>query len=253
MKKTEHTCNCFGIQIVATNLASAAHTVLEHIACWRGEYITFVNVHTLMMAVEKEEYLNAQELAICNFADGKPIVWMQKKQDYIQASRVAGPDFMDAILRESEGTDMHHFFYGSTKDVLEKMVQNINQKYPGVKIAGSLAPAYVENIDKKTFDRFLKEDIRRINETNPDFVWIGLGAPKQELFMMHAKGHVGGVMLGVGATFDFWAGTQKRAPKWMQFMGLEWLHRMITDPKRLWKRYLKTNAEFIWHFVKNRG
>ena len=71
--------------------------------------------------------------------------------------------------------------------------------------------------------------------------------------MMHAKGHVGGVMLGVGATFDFWAGTQKRAPKWMQFMGLEWLHRMITDPKRLWKRYLKTNAEFIWHFVKNRG
>lgn len=268
MQKTNHTCDCFGLQIVATNLKSAIHTTRRHLEQWRGKYITFVNVHALMTAVEEKEYFRAQELAICNFADGMPIVYLQKKQDYIQAGRVAGPDFMDGILKLSGsantdagsnadvnmGTDTEacsgsyrHFFYGSSKETLDRLIDNIKEKSPNIQIAGSLAPDFVETIEENSFATHFDADIQKINESNPDFIWVGLGAPKQELFMMHASGKVNGLMLGVGAAFDFLAGTQKRAPKWMQMIGLEWLFRLVSDPKRLWKRYVVTNVKFLFY------
>lgn len=268
MQKTNHTCDCFGLQIVATNLKSAIHTTRRHLEQWRGKYITFVNVHALMTAVEEKEYFRAQELAICNFADGMPIVYLQKKQDYIQAGRVAGPDFMDGILKLSGsantdagsnadvnmGTDTEacsgsyrHFFYGSSKETLDRLIDNIKEKSPNIQIAGSLAPDFVETIEENSFATHFEADIQKINESNPDFIWVGLGAPKQELFMMHASGKVNGLMLGVGAAFDFLAGTQKRAPKWMQMIGLEWLFRLVSDPKRLWKRYVVTNVKFLFY------
>lgn len=245
MQKTNHTCDCFGLQIVATNLKSAIHTTRRHLEQWRGKYITFVNVHALMTAVEEKEYFRAQELAICNFADGMPIVYLQKKQDYIQAGRVAGPDFMDGILKLSG--NYRHFFYGSSKETLDRLIDNIKEKSPNIQIAGSLAPDFVETIEENSFATHFDADIQKINESNPDFIWVGLGAPKQELFMMHASGKVNGLMLGVGAAFDFLAGTQKRAPKWMQMIGLEWLFRLVSDPKRLWKRYVVTNVKFLFY------
>ncbi|MBQ1171888.1 MAG: WecB/TagA/CpsF family glycosyltransferase [Lachnospiraceae bacterium] len=245
MQKTNHTCDCFGLQIVATNLKSAIHTTCRHLEQWRGKYITFVNVHALMTAVEEKEYFRAQELAVCNFADGMPIVYLQKKQDYIQAARVAGPDFMDGILKLSGS--YRHFFYGSSKETLDRLIDNIKEKYPDIQIAGSLAPDFVETIEEDSFATHFDADIQKINESNPDFIWVGLGAPKQELFMMHASGKVNGLMLGVGAAFDFLAGTQKRAPKWMQVIGLEWLFRLASDPKRLWKRYVVTNVKFLFY------
>lgn len=248
MQKTNHTCNCFGIQIVATNLKSAIHTTCRHLEQWRGRYITFVNVHALMTAIDNEEYFRAQELAVCNFADGKPIVWLQKKRDYIQAGRVAGPDFMDGILKLSG--NYRHFFYGSSQETLSRLIDKIKEKYPDLKIAGSLAPDFVETIDEDSFVTHFDTDIQKINESKSDFIWVGLGAPKQELFMMYASGKVDGLMLGVGAAFDFLAGTQKRAPKWMQIIGLEWLFRLGSDPKRLWKRYIVTNATFLLLCVK---
>lgn len=271
MQKTYHTCNCFGIQIVATNLKSAIHTTCRHLEQWRGRYITFVNVHALMTAVDDAEYRKAQELAVYNFADGKPVVWLQKKQDFVQAGRVAGPDFMDGILKLSDnaktefktdtavdnkmnGEDkiasFRHYFYGSSQETLDRLIDNIKEKYPDLQIAGSLAPDFVETIDEDFFVTHFDTDIRKINESKPDFIWVGLGAPKQELFMMHASGKVDGLMLGVGAAFDFLAGTQKRAPKWMQIIGLEWLFRLGSDPKRLWKRYIVTNATFLLLCVK---
>lgn len=259
MQKTNHTCNCFGIQIVATNLKSAIHTTCRHLEQWRGRYITFVNVHALMTAVDDAEYRKAQELAICNFADGKPVVWLQKKQDFIQAGRVAGPDFLDGILKlsdnvktdgEDNGSNYRHFFYGSSQETLDRLIDNIREKYPDVQIAGSLPPDFVETIEEDSFSSHFDADIQRINESKPDFIWVGLGAPKQELFMMYANGKVDGLMLGVGAAFDFLAETQKRASKWMQIIGLEWLFRLGSDPKRLWKRYIVTNAKFLLLCVK---
>lgn len=245
MKKTSHTCNCFGLQIVATNLQSAVHTVCKHLSEHKGEYITFVNVHALIETQDNEEYYNAQCEAYCNFADGKPISLYQKKKDYVQVERVAGPDFMREILKISVENGYRHYFYGSSPLVVEKMVWNVRQQYPEIQIVGRLSPAKRLDIKKDDFEFVFANDIAAINATNPDFVWIGLGAPKQELFMYYAKGKIDGLMLGVGAAFDFFAETKKRAPKLLQIIGLEWFYRLLQDPKRLFKRYFVTNIKFI--------
>lgn len=252
MKKTAHTCNCLGVEIVATNLKSAIHTLSKHFDEWRGNYITFVNVHALVMAVECETYMDAQREAVCNFADGKPVSALQKKKSYIQAGRVAGPDFLTGMLDISKDCGVRHFFYGSSMENLEKMVANIKEMYPTLEVAGYHAPQFVEEINYDTFEEVFAKDLALINETNPDFIWVGLGAPKQEQWMYYAKGRTDGIMLGVGAAFDFLSGASVRAPKLLQLVGLEWFYRLCKDPKRLWKRYLVTNAKFIWYCLKDR-
>lgn len=252
MKRTKHTCDCFGLPIVATNLKSAVYTVCNHLDKWRGEYITFVNVHALMMATESAEYMDTQKEAMCNFADGKPIAWLQKKRGYIEAGRVAGPDFMEAVLKSSAENGYRHYFYGSSAETLELLVQEIKEKYPDIQIVGYHAPKFVEKIDTEYFDEMYGVDIQRINEATPDFVWIGLGAPKQEEWMLRAKGKVDGIMLGVGAAFDFMSGTKKRAPYILQVLGLEWLYRMMGDPKRLIKRYVTTNYKFMVKLINDK-
>lgn len=245
MQKTSHTGNCLGLQIMATNLKSAVHTVSKHYAEWKGEYITFVNVHALMMTTEDVAYKKAQEEALFNFADGMPIAMYLRHHDYIQADRVAGPDFMTAILSQSSEKGFRHYLYGSDEITLEKMVYRLSQKYPDLQIVGTHAPAFSETMDEETFARLYEQDLEQINAANPDFVWVSLGAPKQELFMRYAKGKVDGLMLGVGAAFDFISENEKRAPVFMQKLGMEWLHRLIGDPKRLWKRYFVTNGKFV--------
>lgn len=251
MKKTSHTSDCMGIPVVATNLKSAVHTVCGHLQEHRGDYMTFVNVHTLVTAVENGEYKRAQEMSAYSFADGTPVAKLQRKKGYIEAKRVAGPDFMDAVLKISPDKGYRHYFYGSTPDNIGRLVEAVSEKYPGVEIVGSCAPEFVETMDADTFEEIFAKDIAEIEKASPDFIWVGLGAPKQELWMMHAQGCVSGLMAGVGAAFDFMSGEKRRAPVILQNLGLEWFYRLMQDPQRLFSRYFETNIKFLKLYLKD--
>ena len=149
---------------------------------------------------------------------------------------------MPAILNLSQEKGYTHYFYGSTEHTLKRLRKVLLTRYPELKIVGMYAPP---------FRRLTREedevDVSRINESGADFVWVALGAPKQEKWMYEHRGRVGGLMIGVGAAFDFIAGTTKRAPMWMQKFCMEWIFRIMQDPRRMLPRYLNTNFSFVYH------
>lgn len=212
----------------------------EHLEELRGEYVCVSNVHTTVMAYRDEAYRQVQNGSALNLPDGKPLSITQKKMGYAKAERVPGPDLMPIIFALSEQKGYRHYFYGSTQETLDRLIANLQERFPKMQIAGSYSPPFrplTEDEDRQI--------IQMINDTKPDFIWVGLGAPKQENWMAAHQGKVTGVMLGVGAGFDFHAGTVKRAPQWMQELCAEWLWRMFQDPKRLLPRYLDTNFSFL--------
>lgn len=243
-------CKILGINFAVSNVGSACRHVLEHLEQYRGKYITFCNVHTTVMAQDNPDYLNVQNSAVLKFPDGFPIAWDQRQHGYPRAERVAGPDFMEAVFRNTIDGKVRHYFYGASEETIAQLKIALTEKYPGMCVAGMYSPPY------KPLDQITPEedaaDMERINSTDPDIVWIGLGAPKQEKWMNLHQGRVNAVMIGVGAGFDFHAGMIKRAPVWIQRMGLEWLYRLTQDPKRLFNRYFTTNFKFIWYLLKTR-
>ena len=155
--------------------------------------------------------------------------------------RVTGPDFMQEAIAAGISRGWRHYFYGSTPETLKTMEENLRARYPGIQIAGSYSPPFRAMTAQE--DREIQE---RIALAKPDFVWVGLGAPKQEIWMHDHQGRVQGLMVGVGAAFDYTAGNISRAPQWMQKHNLEWLYRLMQDPKRLFKRYFVTNTTYIF-------
>lgn len=234
-------CNILGVDIAVTNMKSVIHFLTRNLEKLRGEYVCVSNVHTTVMAYNDESYRNVQNSAVIAVPDGKPLSLVCRLRGYKNAQRVAGPDLMPEILRLSEKEGYTHYFYGSTQQTLDALVKNLKTKYPKLRIVGTCSPPF-RMLTEEEDARVIKE----INAAKPDFVWVGLGAPKQERWMYEHRGKINAVMLGVGAAFDFHAGTARRAPKWMQELYLEWLYRLIQDPKRLMRRYVRSNAQFIW-------
>ena len=219
----------------------------SHLEELRGRYICVSNVHTTVTAYRDEAYRAVQNGSALNLPDGKPLSIVQRWRGYREAQRVPGPDLMPALFALSETEGYSHYFYGSTPETLQTLKQKLLERLPKLKIAGMLAPPFRPMSPEED-----EAAIREINAAHPDFIWVGLGAPKQEKWMAAHEGRVCGVMLGVGAGFDFHAGTIRRAPKWMQEMCLEWLYRIFQDPGRLIGRYLDTNFSFLWYLRKER-
>ncbi|MCR5671130.1 MAG: WecB/TagA/CpsF family glycosyltransferase [Butyrivibrio sp.] len=194
------------------------------------------------MARENREYADVLNSSAFTFPDGNPIAQLQRKRGVIGAERVAGPDFMEHMFRDTQDGRISHFFYGASQETLDALKERLEKKYPGIVIKGLYSPPFRALSDEED-----AADVDMINDSGADIVWIGLGAPKQEKWMQAHKGRIKGVMMGVGAGFDFHAGTIKRAPKWIQKVGLEWLYRLFQDPGRLIKRYLVTNIKFLWY------
>lgn len=233
-------CNILGVNINVTNMKDTVEIITKNLENIRGNYICVSNVHTTVMAYEDEIYKKIQNSGFMALPDGKPLSIISKKDGFKEAERVTGPDLMDEIFKASKELGYTHYFYGSTQDTLDKLKAKLIEKYPYLKIAGMYSPPFRELDDQED-----KKIIDYINLVNPDFIWVGLGAPKQEIWMYDHKDKVNGVMIGVGAGFDYYAEKISRAPKWMQNMSLEWLYRLLQDPKRLWKRYLNTNLKFV--------
>ncbi|MBR3601467.1 MAG: WecB/TagA/CpsF family glycosyltransferase [Lachnospiraceae bacterium] len=234
-------CEMLKTNINVTNMAETLEYLTRNLEELRGKYVCVSNVHTVVMSYENEEYRNIQNSAAMVLPDGKPLSVVSRLRGYKEAQKVSGPDLMPEMFKLSEEKGYIHYFYGSTEETLEKLKEALLTRYSKLKIAGMYSPPFRPLTKEED-----EEIIRRINDASPDFIWVGLGAPKQEQWMYAHRDKLCGIMLGVGAGFDFHAGTVKRAPIWMQKCGLEWLHRLTQDPKRLFKRYVVTNTKFLW-------
>lgn len=238
-------CTILNTNINVTNMDEVIQTLIDSLETKRGDYICVANVHTTVMAFRDESYRKIQNESWMSLPDGKPLSMVSKRRGYENAGRVPGPDLMPKVFEISKEKKYRHFFYGSTEKTLVKLKEKIHEKYPYLDIVGMYSPPF-----RKLNNEEDKNIISMINETKPDFVWVALGAPKQEIWMAEHKNKINAIMIGVGAAFDFEAGTVKRAPKWMQELCLEWLHRIMQDPKRLIPRYVNTNATFLWNVYK---
>ena len=216
--------------------------LLDHRPAELATVVAFCNVHSVMTARRQPELASALMRAQVSAPDGMPLVWGLRAAGYPNQARVAGPTFMETALKRGVVAGWSHFFYGSTNDTLTKLVEAARRLAPGVRIAGTYSPPF-----RPLTDEDLRADTARISRSGADLVWVGLGMPKQELWMRRAAVHLpGSALLGVGAAFDFISGNIPRAPMWMQSAGLEWLHRLGQEPGRLWRRYLINNPHFLW-------
>ena len=234
-----------GTKINVTDMDKTVRYIDAHLEELKGHYICVSNVHTTVTAYRDPQYRAVQNGAAMNIPDGKPLSIVQQLSGEREAGRVPGPDLMPELFRLSEEKGYRHYFYGSTQETLDALREKLSRKYPKMKIAGMYSPPFRPMTEEED-----REAVERINAAKPDFIWVGLGAPKQEKWMAEHEGRLSGVMLGVGAGFDFHAGTVKRAPKWMQEICMEWLYRIGQDPKRLLVRYLDTNFSFVFDLMK---
>jgi exopolysaccharide biosynthesis WecB/TagA/CpsF family protein len=238
-------CKILKTNINVTDMDKTISYITENLEKLKGDYICVSNVHTTVMAFRDEEYRRVQNGGAMALPDGQPLSIVSRMRGYSEAKRVPGPDLMPAILQLSEKKGWKHYFYGSTEKTLAELKKVMLKRYPKLQIAGMYSPPFREVTEKED-----EQIVRRINESGADFVWVALGAPKQEKWMYAHKNRVQGLMIGVGAAFDFIAGTTRRAPMWMQRLCLEWVYRILQDPKRMAPRYLNTNFAFLYYVHK---
>lgn len=235
-------CNIMGVEIAAVNMEWLLSFTHKNIRALSGNYMCVSNVHTTVTAYENEEYRNAQNGGILAIPDGGPLSTVGRKRGFTQMERITGPSYMEEILKVSSKYGYKHYFYGSTPETLLQLKIRLKRKYPDIRIVGMYSPPFRSLTDEEN-----DEIVNKICKASPDFLWVGLGAPKQEMWMYAHKQCVKGFMVGVGAGFDYLAGNIDRAPMWMQNHNLEWLYRLKQEPKRLFKRYWHTNLSFIWN------
>jgi N-acetylglucosaminyldiphosphoundecaprenol N-acetyl-beta-D-mannosaminyltransferase len=204
-----------------------------------------------MLAADHPELKELHYEADLVVPDGMPLVWIGKLRRYgAELGRVAGADLVDAICAASLEEGGSHYFYGGKPGVAEQMARRLSQKYPGLQVAGVHSPEMREIGPDFEIDSQVARELDAIRDSHAGYVWIGMSSPKQEYFMAKAVPIVGrGVFFGVGAAFDFHSGAIKRAPKWMRNNGLEWLHRLYSEPRRLWRRYLVLVPRFAGRLV----
>lgn len=231
--------------VVGTPISMTSYAeVLESLAeppSERALTVVVCNVHSVMSARSNPDLRAALDASDVATPDGVPLVWTLRKSANPDQQRVYGPDIMRRSLQASADYGWRHFLYGSTPDTLARLEAAITSLAPDARVVGSYSPPFAPATDASD-----EADIERIRASGADIVWVGLGMPKQELWMHRVADQLPGVALvGVGAAFDFIAGTVPEAPEWMMRAGLEWLYRLSKEPRRLWRRYLWNNPSFV--------
>jgi N-acetylglucosaminyldiphosphoundecaprenol N-acetyl-beta-D-mannosaminyltransferase len=233
--------NVLGVGVTPVNLRQAVEILEKWRAEERREYVCCASVHGLVEAQRDPEIRNALNRSGLTTEDGMPLVWWCQRSGFPNAGRVCGSDLLMTMCERGAQQGHRHYFYGASPLVIETLVSRLRQSFPGLVIAGYRSPPFRALTKEED-----EADVQAINEARPDFVWIGLGMPKQEKWMAQHVGKIqAAALLGIGAAFDFIAETTPRAPVWMQHSGFEWLFRLMTEPRRLARRYLVYNAIFM--------
>lgn len=234
-----------GLHVHSLSFKESLDTISEWGLQHRPGFICFANVHMTIEAYNDPQFEKELGKASLVLTDGKPLAlavrWLYKKKQ----ERISGMDFMPALLEQAAAISGKIFLYGSTQEVLERLREQIQAKYPGVIIAGTISPPF-----RPLSDDERAEHIQHINQSGANFVLLALGCPKQEKWMAANYTLINAPLLGLGGAFPVMAGIHKRSPRWMQELALEWLYRLLQEPRRMFKRYLYTNSLFIWLLVK---
>lgn len=220
------------------------HEAVGRIQVWawgrESRYVCISNVHSVVTAGQDAAFDQVLREADMATPDGAPVAWMLRRLGFRGQERINGPDLMLKYCEAAAERNESIYLYGGAPETLEILQRVLLERYPGLRIAGAYSPPFRALSDEED-----AEVVERINASGAGTVWVSLGCPKQEKWMAAHRGRINAVMIGVGAAFDYHAGTITRAPLWMQRNGLEWLHRLASEPGRLWKRYLVTNTLFV--------
>ncbi len=241
-------CNVIEIPVDVGSIASISQKIIQRIGSPEnhGGYVCVANVHMLSVAHENSKFRSAMKNADLTIADGIPLVWTQKLKGHRHAERVCGPDLMLELCQLASIHKLSIFLLGGSPDTLKLLTQKLEQLFPSLKIAGAYSPGPLPQ--EPELDLSLTE---KINSSGSSLLFVGLGCPKQEFWCASHAPHLKPLSIGVGAAFDFHAGTKKRPPLWIQKSGFEWLYRLVTEPRRLWKRYLHSNTLFLYLSLKD--
>jgi N-acetylglucosaminyldiphosphoundecaprenol N-acetyl-beta-D-mannosaminyltransferase len=235
--------NVLGVGVCALGFDQALRIIEGWIDAGTGGYVCVTGVHGVMESLQDPSLREIHNRAGLVTPDGMPLVWLSRLHGFRHVERVYGPDLMLALCRRSIARGTRHYLYGGAEGVPERLARRLGRRFPGLNIVGGYSPPFRSLSPKEDADI-----VRRINEARPDVVWVGLSTPKQERWMAtHVDDLTAPVLIGVGAAFDFHAGLKPQAPLWMQHGGLEWLFRLLSEPRRLAGRYLVNNPRFLWH------
>ena len=238
-----------GVPVSAINLDDATATIERWIDERSPHYICVAGVHGIMESRRDRRLKGIFDKADMVTPDGMPLVWFARLLGRRRTERVYGPDLMRRMTAISHQRRYRQFYYGGADGVAEKLREVLTSEYPGLQCEGAICPPFRE-LSKEEDDAV----VAAINAAKPDILWVGLSTPKQELWMAAHLGAINvPVMIGVGAAFDFLAGTKRQAPRWIRTSGFEWLFRLCSEPRRLWRRYAYIVPGFIFlvarHFV----
>lgn len=233
--------NLLGVGVDAIDMATAVARVLAGVRTRVRGYVCVTGVHGIMEAQRDHALRGILNDSYLTTPDGMPTVWIGRAQG-LSISRVYGPDLMLEVCRAGVASGVRHFFYGGAEGVAQSLRERLTARIPGLTVVGTYTPPF------RALDAGEERELAAmLDAARPDIVWVGLSTPKQERFMSAYHQRLScSVMIGVGAAFDMHTGRTSQAPRWMQRSGLEWFYRLVTEPRRLWKRYLVNNPLFVW-------
>lgn len=229
-----------GIPVSVTTLTSASQAIHRWARDDVGRFVCIRDVHGVMQAYDNPALSRLHREAAMVTPDGMPLVWLGRRAG-LPVERTCGPDLMDRVMADSARSGLRHYFYGGKPGVAEQLRRVFLARYPGLQVVGHCTPPFRDLSDDE-----VAAVAERLNASGADVVWVGLSTPKQEFLMGRLAPMVSATLIGVGAAFDYHTGQIKRAPRWMQRSGVEFIHRLMSEPRRLWRRYLIMAPRFVW-------
>ena len=235
--------NVLGLEIDAVNMDQALDRIAHTLRLGRKGYVCLAGVHGVMECVRNSSLANIFADATLVAPDGMPTVWVGHYQGHREMEQVTGPDLMLEVLSRDEFHGLTHFLYGGKAGIANELREQLTARYPSVQIVGTYSPPFGPLSPAQE-----REFVSMIGRLRPDIIWVGISTPKQERFMSHYLPMLDTkLMFGVGAAFDFHTGRISDCSRWIKRAGLQWVHRLLQDPKHLWKRYLRNNPAFLFH------
>lgn len=234
-----------GVEMSCVDMTSALDTLFGHIGAGRGGYIACTCTHGIVESQRDPRLREILNRSLLTLPDGMPTVWVGRAKR-MPVRRVTAPDFLEAVMRDPRASHVRHYFHGAAEKTLERIVSRAATMVGREAIVGSSSPPFRPAGAPED-----PEILARMLAARPDIIWVGLGLPKQEYWMAaYSERFPASIMVGIGAAFDWFAGVQPRAPRWLQALGLEWAHRVVSEPKRLWPRYREVVPKALWIMMR---